>query len=461
MPEISTPSSSLALPAPARGLWRRLRVLLSLNDPRWGRGDDNSAEREDQDDPKRQSKPPQDGPPDLDELWRDFNRRLSNLFGRKEGGNGNGLTPLRPGNGRAGSGLGVGVLLAVLAGLWLASGFFIVQEGQTGVILQFGRFKYLATPGINWRLPYPIESHEIVNLSGVRTLEIGRTTQIKDTNLKDSSMLTQDENIVDVRFSVQYNIADPVEYLFYNRTDQRGDEELVTQAAETSVREIVGRNKMDAVLYEGRDAVGRNLADSIQRILSAYKTGIRILSVNVQSVQPPEQVQAAFDDVTKAGQDRERAISEGQAYANDVVPRAKGTAARLGEEAQGYKARVVARAEGDAARFASVQREYAKAPQVTRDRIYLETMQDIYGNATKVLVDQNGNGNLLYLPLDKLIAQSLAGDTARAQQAPGASPQDSGSAQNVPAPSNPSSMGDADSRSREALRNRDRDRDSR
>ncbi|CAH0441823.1 FtsH protease activity modulator HflK [Ralstonia pseudosolanacearum] len=457
MPEISTPSSSPALPAPARGLWHRLRVLLSLNDPRWGRGDDNNAEREDKDDPKRQSKPPQDGPPDLDELWRDFNRRLNNLFGRKEGGNGNGPTPLRPGNGRAGSGLGVGVLLAVLVVLWLASGFFIVQEGQTGVILQFGRFKYQATPGINWRLPYPIETHEIVNLSGVRTLEIGRTTQIKDTNLKDSSMLTQDENIVDVRFSVQYNIADPVEYLFYNRTDQRGDEELVTQAAETSVREIVGRNKMDAVLYEGRDAVGRNLAESIQRILSAYKTGIRILSVNVQSVQPPEQVQSAFDDVTKAGQDRERAISEGQAYANDVVPRAKGTAARLGEEAQGYKARVVARAEGDAARFASVQREYAKAPQVTRDRIYLETMQDIYANTTKVLVDQSGNGNLLYLPLDKLIAQSQTGDAARPQPTPGASPQDSGSAQGMPTPSNPSSMSDADSRSREALRNRERD----
>lgn len=312
MPEISTQSSSMSSPAPARGVWQRLRVLLSLNDPRWGRGDD-SADRDDKNEPKRQSKPPQEGPPDLDELWRDFNRRLNNLFGRKEGGNGNGgPTPLRPGNGRAGSGLGVSVLLGVLVVLWLASGFFIVQEGQTGVILQFGRFKYLATPGINWRMPYPIESQEIVNLSAVRTLEIGRTTTIKDTNLKDSSMLTQDENIVDVRFSVQYNIDDPVKYLFYNRTDRSGDEELVTQAAETSVREIVGRNKMDAVLYEGRDAVGRNLAESIQRILSAYNTGIRILSVNVQSVQPPEQVQAAFDDVTKAGQDRERAISEGQ-----------------------------------------------------------------------------------------------------------------------------------------------------
>ncbi len=458
MPEISTQSSSMASPRPARGLWHRLRVLLSLNDPRWGRGDDNNnAEREgNKDEPKRQSKPPQDGPPDLDELWRDFNRRLNNLFGRKDSGNGSdGPTPLRPGNGRGGSGLGIGVLLAVLVGLWLASGFFIVQEGQTGVILQFGRFKYLATPGINWRLPYPVESHEIVNLSGVRTLEIGRTTQIKDTNLKDSSMLTQDENIVDVRFSVQYNIANPVDYLFYNRTDRGGDEELVTQAAETSVREIVGRNKMDAVLYEGRDAVGRNLAESIQRILSAYKTGIRILSVNVQSVQPPEQVQAAFDDVTKAGQDRERAISEGQAYANDVVPRAKGTAARLGEEAQGYKARVTARAEGDAARFASVRREYAKAPQVTRDRIYLETMQDIYANSTKVLVDQS-NGSLLYLPLDKLIAQTQ-GDTSRPAPAPGASAQDSGSAQGVPTPSNPSPANDADSRSREALRNRDRD----
>lgn len=432
--------------------WERLRAILSLNDPRWGRNGKDGDDKDDRDDGRQQNqRPQQDGPPDLDELWRDFNRRLSGLLGRKDnggGGNNNqgfGNGPRTPGRG---SGIGAGVVLAAVVGIWLASGFFMVQEGQQAVILQFGKMKYTAGPGINWRMPWPVQSAEIVNVSAVRSVEVGRATSIKDTNLKDSSMLTQDENIIDVRFTVQYDIQSATDFLFFNRTERGGDEELVTQAAETSVREIVGRNKMDSVLYENREQIAQALAKSIQAILTAYRTGIRVISVNVQSVQPPEQVQAAFDDVNKASQDRERAISEGQAYANDVIPRAKGTAARLNEEAEGYKARSVAQAEGDAARFRLVQTEYARAPQVTRDRIYLETMQQIYTNSTKVLVDVRQGNNLLYLPLDKLLSQTSA--DPRASTATGTPPAAGGQA---PAPE----AAPSDIRSREGMRNRDRD----
>lgn len=434
-------------------LWTGLRAILSLNDPRWGRGDNRSDnDAQDDNEPLRQNQRPGNngGPPDLDELWKDFNRRLNGLIGRKDnngGGNNNdsgndrGPSGFRP-SGR-GTGLGAGALLIGAGAVWLASGFFMVQEGQTGVVLEFGRFTYSTGAGINWRMPWPIQSHEVVNLSAVRTIEVGSSTLIKATNQKDSSMLTQDENIVDVRFTVQYNIENATDFLFFNKTDRNGDQELVAQAAETSVREIVGKNTMNSVLYEGRDQVGIDLAQSIQRILASYKSGIRILSVNVQSVQPPEQVQAAFADVTKAGQDRERAISEGQAYANDIIPRARGTAARLLQEAEGYKSRIVSQAEGDAARFRAVQAEYAKAPQVTRDRIYLETMQQVYSNTTKVLVDSRQGNNLLYLPLDKLIAQSQGEGRAATPAAP------SEPAAEPPAQSDP--------RSREALRNRDRE----
>ncbi|MGH8788169.1 MAG: FtsH protease activity modulator HflK [Cupriavidus necator] len=440
-----TPGGRFAL----RAGWQRLRAIFSLNDPRWGRNgqDDDDNKKDGRDDNRQQNQRPQQdgGPPDLDELWRDFNRRLNGLLGRKDNGGGGNQGfggPRTPGKG---SGVGAGVIVAAVVGIWLASGFFMVQEGQTAVILQFGKFKYAAGPGINWRMPWPVQSAEVVNLSAVRSVEVGRSTSIKDSNLKDSSMLTQDENIIDVRFTVQYVIQDASEFLFFNKTDRGGDEELVTQAAETSVREIVGRNKMDAVLYESREQIAQQLAKSIQAILTAYKTGIRVLSVNVQSVQPPEQVQAAFDDVNKASQDRERAISEGQAYANDILPRAKGTAARLKEESEAYRSRVVAQAEGDASRFRSVQTEYAKAPQVTRDRIYLETMQQIYSNSTKVLVDARQGNNLLYLPLDKLMAQADGRAVPQPGQPGAASP---------PAPAPDAST---DARSREALRNRDRD----
>ena len=445
-------------------MMRRLLSIFSVNDPGWGnspRPNDNKGDAAGSKDgnagnegappaeeqgasasppsskPDTDRKPVGNGPPDLDELWRDFNDRLSNLFGGKKGpsrpsGGWDGKPNPNPNNGRGGPPGGSrppifsggmpfssknGILAAVggVFFIWIASGFFMIQEGQAGVVLTFGKYDYTAGPGINWRMPYPFQTTEVVNISAVRSVEIGRSVVIKATNQKDSSMLTEDENIIDVRFAVQYRLKDPTEYLFNNRDPDFA----VVQAAETAVREIVARSTMDNVLYEGREKIAIDLTASIQRILDSYKAGIFITSVTVQNVQPPEQVQAAFDDAVKAGQDQERLKSEGQAYANDIVPRAKGTAARLIEEAEGYKARVIATAEGDAMRFKQILVEYAKAPQVTRDRMYVDTMREVYTNVSKILVDTAKGNNMLYLPLDKIVSQVTAESNQAASQATG------------------------------------------
>ena len=445
---------------------RKFLGLFSVTDPHNGskdvqgeqgngqtpQADPNAPKQPNQtDNPSKQPTKP-DGPPDLDELWRDFNDRLAGIFGGKKRPGESANKPVdrpyvKPNNtdipqpadrvnNTGGSGGGNGVpnfnftnpfgskaSVLLLAGaiflFWVCSGFFIIQEGQAGVILTFGKYDYTAKPGINWRMPWPIQSQEVVNLSGVRSVEVGRPVLIKATNQKDSSMLTEDENIIDVRFAVQYRLKDPTDYLFNNRDPDAA----VIQAAETAVREIVARSKMDTVLYEGREKIAIDLASSIQKILDSYKSGIYVTSVTVQNVQPPEQVQAAFDDAVKAGQDQERLKSEGQAYANDIIPRAKGTAARLIQEAEGYKARVVATAEGDATRFKQILVEYSKAPQVTRDRMYIDTMRDMYNNVTKILVDTTKSNSLLYLPLDKIVAQvSAESAQAASTQTPPATP---------------------------------------
>jgi membrane protease subunit HflK len=304
---------------------------------------------------------------------------------------------------------GIGLLLGLVVVLWIASGFYIVDASQRGVVLQFGRYQETTEPGLRWRLPWPVQSHEVVNLSGVRTVEVGYRGSEKNKVLKEALMLTDDENIVSVQFAVQYLLKSPRDYIFKNRHP----DEAVTQAAETAIREVVGKNKMDFVLYEGRDVIAANTTKLMQDILDRYETGIQIRAVTMQSTQPPEQVQAAFDDAVKAGQDRERQKNEGQAYANDVIPRAQGTASRLTEEASGYKGRIVATAEGDASRFKQILVEYAKYPEVTRQRMYLETLQQIYSNTSKVMVDAKGQGNLLYLPLDKLMQSAGAGMAAQ------------------------------------------------
>ena len=391
-----------------------------------------------------------DGPPDLDELWRDFNKKLGGLFNNKPGaprpngsGDNNGGPSFQPDMKSAG--IGAGLIAGVAVLIWLGSGFFIVQEGQQAVVTQFGRYTHTVDAGFQWRFPYPFQAHESVSVTQLRSAEVGRNAVTQSTGLRESSMLTQDENIVDIRFTVQYRLKDARAYLFENRAP----DEAVTMAAESAVREIVGRSVMDSVLYEQRDAIATDLIKSVQAQLDRLNAGILVVNVNVQSVQAPEQVQAAFDDAVKAGADRERLKNEGQAYANDVIPRAQGTAARLREEAEGYKARVVAQADGDAQRFNSVFTEFQKAPGVTRDRLYIDTMQQVYSNVTKVLVDSQGNSNLLYLPLDKLMQQAGAMTGAAAAATTPVAP--------TPAETTPPATGAVDVRSRDGQRTRDRD----
>lgn len=409
-------------------LARILAPLLSLNDPQWGRRPSGGGNQ---------------GPPDLDEIWRNLNGRLSRLFGGRGGNNGNsggdsGSGGPTPGMVGGGAGLVVGVVVAI----WLASGFYIVNEGQEGVVLRFGKFVETTQPGPRWHFPYPIESAEVVNVKQVRTVEVGYRNNAKSKVLKEALMLTDDENIVDVQFAVQYVLKSSNDYLFNNRAP----EDVVLQAAETAVREIVGRSSMDFVLYEGRADVATRAQKLMQDILDRYQTGISISKVTMQNAQPPEQVQASFDDAVKAGQDRERQKNEGEAYANDVIPKARGMAARLMQEAEGHRSRVVEQSQGDAARFRSIVAEYSKAPQVTRDRLYLDAMQQILSNTSKVLVDQkSGGGNLLYLPLDKLMQMTGSGTTPQAEAAAAAKPAE------------PAAAPEGAARGREAFRSRERE----
>jgi len=397
---------------------------MSLNDPNWGRQGGNRGSGGNQ------------GPPDLDELWRSFNRRLNDLFGRR-GGGGDRPPPSQP-SGRMLGG-GAGVLVALVLGVWLASGFYIVDAASRGVVLTFGRYAEETNPGLRWRLPYPIQSHEIVNLAQVRTLEVGYRNSVKTKVLKESLMLTDDENIVDLQFAVQYIVRDARDFQF----NIRRPDETAMQAAESAMREIIGKSKMDAILYEGQDSIANQAQLLMQQILDRYRTGINLSRVTIQNAQPPEQVQAAFDDAVKAGQDLERQKNEGQAYARDVIPKASGTAARLIQEAEGYKQRVIANAEGEASRFRQVLAEYAKAPAVTRERIYIETLEQVLSSTSKIIVDTKGSGNLLYLPLDKLMQQGGAAAMSEAQQSQRPSPEPV-----VPA--------DAGPRSRDTLRGRER-----
>lgn len=379
-------------------LLKKFGLKFSLNDPKWGRNspvDENKNHMQN-------DKNPNNGPPDLDQLWRDFNQRLNRFLGRKNGGG----SPSGDGEGfkpdAKGAGIGAGIIAVIAIFLWLVSGFFIVQEGQTGVVMTFGKYNSMTPAGFNWRWPAPIQSHEIVNVSQVRTVEVGYRSTVKNKLAKEALMLTEDENIIDIQFAVQYRLKNASDWIFNNRDK----EELIRQVAETSVREVVGRSKMDFVLYEGREKVAFDVAQLMQNIVDSYKSGVQIINVTMQGVQPPEQVQASFDDAVRAGQDLVRQKNEGQAYANDVIPRARGAVSRLMEEANAYKSRVEANALGDASRFNQVYAEYQKAPGVTRDRIYLDTMQNIFSNTTKLMVDVKNGNSLLYLPLDKLIGKT-------------------------------------------------------
>ena len=342
-------------------LKQRAQGMFNLNDPRWGRDEDKPSSNDvkpetpgdDRQPPRPPNRPqgqgPNQGPPDLDELWRDFNRKLSGLFGgTKNGGNRGGFGGGGNGGGfqpdMKSAGIGVGLIASVVVLIWLGTGFFIVQEGQQAVITQFGKYHSTVGAGFNWRLPYPIQRHEIIVVTQIRSVDVGRDVIIKATGLRDSAMLTEDENIVEIKFAVQYRLSDARAYLF----ESKDPTAAVVQAAETAVREVVGKMKMDMALAEERDQIGPRVRILMQTILDRYKVGVDVVGINLQQsgVRPPEQVQAAFDDVLKAGQERERAKNEAQAYANDVIPRAVGSASRLKEESEAYKARIIAQAEG-------------------------------------------------------------------------------------------------------------------
>jgi membrane protease subunit HflK len=393
---------------------------MSLNDPQWGKRSNNS------------------GPPDLDEIWRNVNRRMNDLFGRRretpDGGDGGGGMHLPLG--------GAGMLIALVVLIWLASGFYIVDEGRRGVVTRFGKYTETTLPGPRWHLPFPIETVELVDFSQVKTIEVGYRNTPKNKIDKEAVMLTDDENIIDIQFAVQYNLKSAEDYVFNNRRP----DQIVAYVAESAIREVVGKAKMDFALYEGREQIAKQTEQLMQQNLDRFGTGVIVQKVTLQNVQPPEKVQAAFDDAVKAGQDRERLKNEGEAYANNVIPIARGNAARLLQEADGYKSEVVQRAQGDAQRFIQVLGEYQKAPGVTRERLYLDAMQSVLGSSSKVLVDQK-SGSLLYLPLDKLIQQSVQSGSSTTPEVtigpPRATPQSDGS------------MSLDASRSREGLRNRE------
>ena len=432
--------------------------LLSLNDPRWGHKPKSNEGRR----PNNNNKNDSDGPPDLEQLWNDFNQRLNRLFGGKRGGDGGSFRP-----DARGIGLTATVVGAIAVLIWLASGAFIVQEGQVGIVTTFGRLSHVTGAGFNWRWPAPFQAHETVNTAQVQTAEIGYRANVRNKQRNEALMLTGDENIVDVQFSVQYKIKDPVAWVFNNR-DQV---ETIRDSAETVVRELVGQNKMDTVLYEGRDKLAAQAREGIQRMADRYKMGAEIVGVTMQSVQPPDQVAAAFEDAGKAQEERARARSEAQAFADDILPQAKGKATRLLQDAEAYRASVVSVATGNAAHFDKIVAEYAKAPAVTRDRMYIETMQQILSSTSKVMIDAKTGNNTIYLPLDRLLAQSTANEAARSAgsgpvmvppQNP-AQPAQQPQAQQQAAPAQPQTDASGESERTRELRSRDtgRERESR
>ncbi len=381
-----------------------------------------------------------EGPPDLDQVMRDLSRKINTLFGK--GGNQQNSQPSTPG----GNGVNLPILpiIAVVALIWLATGFYIVDQGSVGVVQRFGKLIDTTEPGPRWHLPYPIEAVEVVNMEQVRRLEVGYRSGGEGSGSKtkqphEALMLTEDENIIDLQFAVQYNLKSATDYLFNNRST----DEAVMSAAETAIREVVGKNKLDNLLQKGL----QDTSERMQVILDSYKTGVKIISVSLQSAQPPEQVQEAFEDVNRANQDNQRQINEGQAYANDVIPKARGTASRLLAESAGYKLKIESEAKGNASRFDQILAQYNNAPEVTRQRLFLDAQEQILSSVSKIVVDQKAGNSMLYLPLDKLI--NATGNTI---------PQQSQSMQSLNpqaavVPETPA----ATDRTRDAFRSRDRE----
>ncbi len=345
------------------------------------------------------------GPPDLDEIVNKIKQMLNGVFGGKgtKGTGGDGATPIRGGGSGAG---GMGIAVALIVGVWLVYDMIhIIQPAERGVVIRFGKYVDTMQPGLNFRLPRPLEKVVSVNVAQNRDVLIGYRTSAGDRSAKsspvlvESMMLTRDENIVDVRFAIQYNIKSASDYVFKVK-----DPDLtLREATESAIREIVGKSDMDFVLKEGRSDIVDRVKILVQKTLDSYGSGLMILSVNMQDAQPPTEVQHAFDDAVKAREDQQRVINEAEAYSNDVLPRARGGAARQVEEASAYKEQVVAQAEGEAKRFESILVEYKKAPEVTRQRLYIEAMEQVLSSTSKVVVDVKGGNNMIYLPLDRMM----------------------------------------------------------
>jgi len=335
------------------------------------------------------------GPPDLDEVFKNLQKKFGGLFGGKGGRSGSG------GTGITGGGFGIGLVIGILLLFWIATGFYKIEEAERGVVFQFGKHVETTQKGLHWHLPIPIERVEKVDVTKVFTIPI------------NSTMLTQDENIVDIHGTVQYQIDNAEKYLF----NVRKPDISLSQVTESALRQSIGRSKMDYVITEGRGEIAIQVKGIIQNIVNNYQTGLTIFKVNIQSAKPPEAVKDAFDDVTQAREDEERFKNEAEAYRNEVLPKARGAAARMREEAEAYKNEVIARAEGEAERFKQLLKEYKKAPQITRERLYLDMMESVLSNSSKVMVDVDGGNNLLYLPLDKLMDRQSTGDVTKQQKA--------------------------------------------
>lgn len=332
---------------------------------------------------KRQS------PPDLDAVINKFMSSFGGFFGSKKSG----------GNSGGGKSKSIVTLLVFVSLVWGATGFYIVSENERAVILRFGEYQRTAMPGPGWHLPRPIETHETINFTGIRSVE------------KRTTMLTKDENIVELAFSVQYRINNAEDFLFNvenpdikdDRTCRFGSRSTICGVLDSAIRDVVGKNSMDYILREGRTEISNKTETLMQEVLDSYGAGIQVTTVNLQDSQPPDAVQDAFQDATKAREDMERYKNEAQAYANEILPQARGEAARMIQDSLAYKERVIANAEGDADRFTKLLKEYKRAPEVTRNRLYMDSIESVLSNSSKIMIDIKEGNNLMLLPLDKII----------------------------------------------------------
>ena len=361
-------------------------------------------------------------PPELDQVIIDFKKKFSGVFGGKPPSNSD--TPRLPSVG------GLKYIFILVLLVWVLSGIYIIDPAEKGVVLRFGAFQEETGQGPHWHLPYPIETLNRVNVEQIRTAQIGYRDAISNRRggnvSSESLMLTKDENMIDAKFAVQYKINDVQAYLF----NVANPDMTLRHVVESAIRQVVGKNTMDFVLTEGRVEIAEDIKEKSQELLDVYQTGLQITTVNMQDAQPPEQVQASFSDAVKAREDKQRLINEAQTYANDILPKSRGKAARMLEESKAYKSEVVSKSEGEASRFAQILAEYEKAPEVTRERLYRETMENVFANTSKVIVDSKAN-SMMYLPIDKLINAKKTRTEVGIQEVQSGQPNSSRNVRNV------------------------------